>query len=209
MGSLEWTKLNPIEIFGVITGIIYVFLEIRQNIWLWPVGIATSAVYVYVFFISKFYADMSLQIYYLVVSCAGWYWWVRGSGQKTPGSGRGGEDAIVEGNGRLRVTRLKLRTGLFLSAVFVALYFLVWLVLSRLTDSPVPEWDSLITSLSVIATWMLARKIFEHWYLWVVVNLISVIIFSTRELYPTVILYLVYLTMSFAGLRSWRKSLSG
>jgi nicotinamide mononucleotide transporter len=84
----------------------------------------------------------------------------------------------------------------------------VRLVLTRLTDSPVPEWDSLITSLSVIATWMLAIKIFEHWYLWVVVNLISVIIFSTRELYPTVILYLVYLTMSFAGLRAWRKSLS-
>jgi len=208
MGSFDWTELNPIEVFGVITGIIYVFLEIRQNIWLWPVGIATSAVYVYVFFNSKFYADMSLQVYYLVVSCAGWYWWVKGTGLKTHGSDRREEDAIVEGDGVLRVTRLKLRTGIFLSAIFVALYLLMWLVLSKLTDSPVPEWDSLITSLSVIATWMLARKIFEHWYLWVVVNLISAIIFSTRELYPTVILYLVYLTMSFAGLRAWRKSLS-
>jgi len=210
MGSFDWTELNRIEVFGVITGIIYVFLEIRQNIWLWPVGIATSAVYVYVFFSSKFYADMSLQVYYLVVSFAGWYWWVKGTGYKAHGSGESKEDEAGEADrdGGLRVTRLKLRTGIILSAVFVVLYLLMWLLLSGLTDSPVPGWDSLITSLSVIATWMLARKIFEHWYLWVVVNLVSVIIFSTRELYPTVILYLVYLTMSFTGLRTWRKSLS-
>jgi nicotinamide mononucleotide transporter len=83
----------------------------------------------------------------------------------------------------------------------------MWFVLSRLTDSPVPEWDSFITSLSVIATWMLARKIYEHWYLWIVVNCASVILFLTRGLYPTIILYMVYLVMSFVGLREWRRSL--
>jgi nicotinamide mononucleotide transporter len=77
-------------------------------------------------------------------------------------------------------------------------------VLSHLTDSPVPEWDSFITSLSIIATWMLARKIYEHWFLWIAVNLASSVIFLTRGLYPTVILYLVYLVMSFAGLKVWR-----
>ena len=87
------------------------------------------------------------------------------------------------------------------------LYFLMWFVLSRLTDSPVPEWDSFITSLSVIATWMLARKIYEHWFLWIVVNAAAIIIFMTRGLYPTAVLYLVYFVMSFAGLRVWRRSL--
>lgn len=189
-------KDNYIEVFGALAGIIYVLLEIRQNIWLWPVGIITSAVYIWVFLTSKFYADMSLQVYYLVISVLGWYWWVRGV---KAGGNENGEE--------LRVTRLKRRTGIALALVFLALYGIMWLVLSKLTDSPVPEWDSFITSLSVVATWMLARKIFEHWYLWVIVNSASAVIFLMRGLYPTVALYAVYGIMSFAGMIEWRKSM--
>ncbi len=108
---------------------------------------------------------------------------------------------------RLNVTRLKLKTGLILAIIFVVIYFLMWFVLSRLTDSPVPEWDSFITSMSIVATWMLARKIYEHWFLWIAVNSVASLIFFTRGLYPTVILYMVYLVMSFAGLRVWKRSL--
>lgn len=205
---------NWLEVFGAITGIIYVFLEIRQNIWLWPVGLVTSAVYIIVFFTTRFYADMSLQGYYLVMSIIGWYWWVRGTGQGAQGTGRraqgeekkNGERRDEETEG-LQVTRLKTVMGLLLAAVFVLLYSGIWFILSRYTDSPVPEWDSFITSLSVVATWMLARKIYEHWYLWILVNAASVIIFAVRGLYPTVILYAVYLAMSFGGLKVWKKSL--
>ncbi len=70
------------------------------------------------------------------------------------------------------------------------LYVLMWLVLSKFTDSPVPAWDSFITSLSIVATWMLARKIFEHWYLWIIVNFVSAVLFIIKGLYPTVILYI-------------------
>ena len=88
MAISDWLSNNWIELFGAITGIIYVFLEIRQNIWLWPVGIITSTVYIIVFFTSKFYADMGLQGYYLVISCAGWVWWMRGGGQRAEGAGQ-------------------------------------------------------------------------------------------------------------------------
>jgi nicotinamide mononucleotide transporter len=218
----DWISNNWIEIFGAITGIIYVFLEIRQNIWLWPVGITTSAVYIIVFFTSKFYADMSLQVYYLVISCAGWYWWVRGDGRRATDDRQGAEGMEEKGKGlpsleglgvgsevteKLNVSRLTLKTGIVLSIIFVFLYFLLWFALSKLTDSPVPEWDSFITSLSIIATWMLARKIYEHWFLWIVVNSASIILFITRGLYPTIILYSVYLVMSFTGLKVWKKSI--
>lgn len=217
METSRWLSNNYIEIFGAVTGIIYVFMEIRQTIWLWPVGIITSAVYIWVFFTSKFYADMSLQGYYLVISCLGWYWWTRGK------NGRMGEREIEErsdelpqsGKGRigevekseLLVTRLRLKTGVVLAGVFVLLYAAMWFVLTRLTDSPVPARDSFITSLSIIATWMLARKIYEHWYLWIVVNFVSAVLFLTRGLYPTFILYVVYGLMSFAGLVEWRKTI--
>lgn len=211
----DWLAGNWLEVFGAVTGIIYVFLEIRQSIWLWPVGLITSAVYVIVFFTSKFYADMSLQGYYLVMSCIGWYWWARGTGLRAQGEEfrAQGEEQKTGGlrdeeTKGLQVTRLKPGTGLLLTAVFILLYSGVWFILSRFTDSPVPEWDSFITSLSVVATWMLARKIYEHWYLWILVNAASVVIFIARGLYPTVILYAVYLAMSFGGLKVWKKSIS-
>ena len=94
-----------------------------------------------------------------------------------------------------------------LAIVFVLLFIAMWLFLTRLTDSPVPVRDSFITSLSIIATWMLARKIYEHWYLWIVVNFVSAVLFMTRGLYPTVILYVVYGLMSFVGLAAWGKTI--
>ena len=223
----DWITTNFIEIFGAVTGVLYVFLEIRQTIWLWPVGIVTSAVYIWVFFTGKLYADMSLQGYYLVISIMGWYWWAKGSVHRTQATGAHdtkeeagnfveaeNERTVVRENGRmgakvkeeLQVTRLKLRTGIILLVICVLLYSVMWLVLTRLTDSPVPARDSFITSLSIIATWMLARKIYEHWFLWIVVNTTASVLFLTRGLYPTVILYLIYGIMSFSGLRAWRKT---
>jgi nicotinamide mononucleotide transporter len=193
-----WVYNNSIELFGAITGILYVFLEVRQNRWLWFVGIVTSAVYIWVFFKSKFYADMSLQGYYLVISVVGLYWWSRWDGEK--GRREEGEKGRM-----LEVTRIRSRMALILSFVFAVLYSAMYMVLSRFTDSPVPGWDSFITSLSIVATWMLARKIYEHWYLWIVVNLVSAMLFATRGLYPTLVLYVVYCIMSFAGLYAWRK----
>jgi len=210
----NWLSDNYIEIFGAITGIIYVFLEIRQTIWLWPLGIVTSGVYVWIFFTGKLYADMSLQAYYVVISVLGWYWWMRKAGEERKSEGppplklrrtkgrKGEEESTV-----LQVTRLKLKTGIILLVAFVVLYFVMWQVLSRFTDSPVPRWDAFLTSLSIIATWMLARKIYEHWFLWIVVNTVSVILYFTRGLYPTVVLYAVYGFMSFIGLVAWKRSI--
>jgi nicotinamide mononucleotide transporter len=205
MQIISWISDNYIEIFGAVTGILYVFLEIRQNIWLWPVGIATSAVYIIVFFTNKFYADMSLQGYYLVISVLGWYWWMNGRGRRAEGGGLRAQDG--ERSAELQVTRLKVKTGITLLLIWLAIYAGMWFVLDRFTDSPVPAWDSFITSLSIVATWMLARKIYEHWYLWLIVNAAAVLLFITRGLYPTVILYSIYFAMSFAGLRAWKRSL--
>jgi len=211
MHITDWVTNNYIEIFGAITGIIYVFLEIRQNIWLWPVGIITSGVYIWIFFTGKLYADMSLQGYYLVISILGWYWWVRKKrgrgGEREKGGFNETERLRDEETERLKVTRLNLRTGIALCVVFTLLFSTMWLILDRLTDSPVPGWDSFITSLSIIATWMLARKIYEHWFLWIIVNTVAAGLFYFRGLYPTIILYIIYLFMSFAGLKVWKVSI--
>lgn len=236
MTITNWITSNYIEIFGAVAGIVYVYLEVKQNLWLWPVGIVTSAVYIWIFFTGKLYADMSLQVYYLVISCLGLYWWIKGSGlrqgfgrqsrERGAGSGeqgaslriasagkagsreQGAESSDYGIHGKLTVTRVSLKIGVILFIIFLALFSLMYFILDRFTDSPVPVWDSFITSLSVVATWMLARKIFEHWYLWIVVNSVAVVLFITRGLYPTVVLYLIYWMMSFVGLREWRRSMN-
>ena len=215
----DWIINNYIEVFGAVTGIIYVFLEIRQTIWLWPVGIITSAVYIWVFFTGKLYADMSLQGYYLVISILGWYWWGKGAGLRAAGrrdeakKEEEAEGEIGERDGRVGERRrvagykIKVQDRGDSGNSFLLLFAVLWLLLDRFTDSPVPGWDSFITSLSIIATWMLARKIYEHWFLWIVVNTVATGLFLTRGLYPTVILYFVYGVMSFAGLKAWRKTI--
>lgn len=208
MEIIDWFSGNYIEVTGALAGVLYVFLEIRQNPMLWPVGIITSGAYIYVFFTGKLYADMSLQVYYVVISFLGWYWWIKGSIRgKNEIMSKSGTGKNPESQGRLVVSRLKAGTGIVLAVVAISLFFILWLTLDRYTDSPVPAADSFITTLSVIATWMLARKIYEHWYLWIIVNLSMSALCIFRGLYPTLVLYLVYGVMSFAGLKEWSKSL--
>ena len=189
---INWLSENYIEVFGAIAGIVYIFLEIRVSFWLWPVGIITSSVYIWVFLNEKLYADMSLQVYYVIISIFGLIWWLKGTSRE---------------NEKLQITNLKLKTGIVLMLIFVVIFGVMWASLNYLTDSPVPAWDAFITSASVIATWMLARKILQHWLLWIVVNIAAVALFIMRGLYPTAVLYAVYGIMSFVGLKEWTQTM--
>ena len=183
-----------IEIFGVITGILYVILEVRQNRLLWPLGLLTSATYIYVFFQGKFYADMGLQVYYVLISIYGWYYW-----------SRGGERSET---GELPVSRGGRKQLLLLSLIFLLAWMGIYFLLDRLTDSTVPLGDSFTTALAIVATWMLARKIIEHWFLWIVANLVSIALYIYKGLYPTVILYAVYAGMAGYGYILWKRSMN-
>lgn len=205
----DWLADHFIEIFGALTGILYVFLEIRQNILLWPLGIVTSAVYIYVFRENGFYAGMVLQFYYVVISVYGWRVWSREQGARSKEQGAGSNEHGAGGKEQkkdLTVRRIDLKTGTICAAVVIVLWGGLWYILDRWTDSPVPLWDGLITSLSVVATWMLTRKILEQWHVWIFANSIATVVYLAVGMYPTAILFMVYAVMAVAGLREWRKS---
>jgi len=88
------------------------------------------------------------------------------------------------------------------------LFFLIWFLLKNYTDSPVPMADALATALSIVATWMLARKILEHWLVWIFVDAFSVGLFWYKDLLPTVILFVVYTIMAYIGYREWKRELN-
>ena len=192
---IKWLSGNYIELLGAILGFAYIFFSIRQNILTWPVGLLTSVLYIWVFFDSKLYADMGLQMYYVLVSIYGWYEWVKGN-PTSP------ESKVV-----LKVSRLSMNMGLKLAFASFVIFLLMWFVLKNYTDSPVPFGDSLATSLSIVATWMLARKILEHWLVWIFVDAFSCALFWYKGLHPTVILFVVYTFMAVVGFIEWKKEL--
>ncbi|MEA4849856.1 MAG: nicotinamide riboside transporter PnuC [Paludibacter sp.] len=188
-----YLQANWIELLGSVLSIIYLYLSIKQKASLWIFGFLCSALYVVVFFQSKFYADMSLQFYYLGVSVFGWISWKAGK---------------PENREELPVKRTTPLSGAIILIIALVLYFLYYFILSEYTDSPLPKADSFTTALSIVATWMLARKMIEHWWLWIIVDSVSAGLYFYRALYPTAILFVIYTIMAIIGYLQWKKSLS-
>lgn len=185
---LNYIQVNWVEITGSILSLIYLYLSIRQKVSLWIFGFLASALYVVVFFDSKLYADMSLQLYYLVVSVYGWINWKRGKEEK-----------------ELPATVTTNKMWLKLAIATVTIYFIYYFVLLYFTDSTIPKSDSLVGALSVIATWMLARKLIENWLVWIVADALCVGLYIYKGLYPTVILFVIYTVMAVVGYFQWKK----
>jgi nicotinamide mononucleotide transporter len=187
----DWLAQHYVEVLGVVLSIIYLVLSIRQNILLWPVGILSAVMYMIVFYESKFYADMGLNAYYFVISIYGWINW----------SGAARKEHVEP-----PVISVGLKRGMFLFLIMVVIFFIIGYLLDRYTDSPIPYWDALTTAGSIVATWMLTRKILEHWIVWIFIDLISMGLYIYRGLYPTAFLFLVYTTMAVVGYVEWRRS---
>jgi len=187
-----WLIQNWIEIFGVITGLLFLYFEIKENYFMWPLGLITSALYFVIFFRTKFYADMSLQIYYIIISIYGWYFWTKG----------GKTDKKQD----VPITKLNFKITIILIIISVILFSAFSNILIKYTDSPIPYWDSFTTALSIIATWMLTRKIIEQWLLWIVVDAVSMLLYIYKGLYLTAILFLIYTILAVIGYLQWKKT---
>ena len=109
---------------------------------------------------------------------------------------------------KLKVTHVSKKQILWLSAVTILFFFVIEYILEQHTDSPVPIGDAFTTALSITATRMLARKIIEHWWLWVIINSVSLGLYLYKGLYPTSVLFVFYTTMSFVGYYQWRKEIT-
>jgi len=185
----NWLVFNWVELSGTLLGLAYLWFAVRQNIFAWVTGLLTSALYIYVFFASKFYADMGLQVYYVIISIYGWWNWKHGN--------------IDEKNGDLQVSKTGKNLWFKLAVVNLMAYAVISFVLINYTDSPLPYWDAFTTSISIVATWMLAKKKIEHWLIWVVADAVSMGLYIYKGLYLTTILFFVYTIMAIWGYYKW------
>ena len=187
----NWLIKIWVELFGVISALIYLWFSIKQNIWLWPWGAISSAIYIIVYFKSKFYADMGLQIYYLIISFYGWWAWLNPGNKQT--------------KRELTVSKVSQTQGASILGISVLLWILMYYILDRYTDSPVPWGDAFTTAFAITATWMLARKMIEQWLVWIVVDAVAMALYINRGLYLTAFLFFVYTAMAVVGYFEWKK----
>lgn len=179
------------ELLGFATGALGVWLTVRFNIWNFPIGIANNVFFLVLFWTARLYADASLQIVYLVLGFLGWWEWLHG--------------------GDRRGKRAMARAGRLGLAVPVALVVpATWglTVLLRAAHDIAPFWDALTTALSLAAQWLLNLKKFENWYLWIAADVIYVPLYFVKALDLTGIVYVLFLTMCFLGLRAWRAEMA-
>jgi nicotinamide mononucleotide transporter len=179
------------ELAGVVFGLLYVWLAIRENVWCWPAGIANAALFLVVFFHARLYGAAALQLVYLALSVYGWRQWLRGGEQ----------------HGRLGVSRtplgwaIGLGVGASLVAVLLAFY------LRQRTADALPWSDAVTTAASLAAQWMTTRKWLENWLVWIAVNVVYVAMYISQRLHATAVLYAVFLVMAVLGYREWRSSM--
>lgn len=185
---MSW--MTGLEIAATAFGLGSVYFTIRQNIWCWPTGLVMVALYALIFFEVQLYSDVGLQIVYVFVQIYGWHYWL-GGGRAEP---------------------VKVRTyGVTHRAAWVAIALLgivgLGTVMNTYTDADLAYWDAATTVLSLIATWLMARKALESWVFWIVVDVLAVGIYVVKSLYLTAGLYAVFLGMATWGFFAWRKSM--
>lgn len=178
------------ELFGAVVGIIYLILEYRVNPWLYLFGILMGAVYSVVFFQEGIYANACINVYYVLISIYGALCWRR----------YGSSD-----NGNPTTRSMPRRLAPWLLAFLLALtLFLTWL-LSALGESDVAFLDGVTSALSIISMWMMAKKYYQQWIGWIIVEPVMVILSLRSGLYYTAVMYVVYSVIAVMGYLRWKK----
>lgn len=182
--------MNWLEIIGFVLTILGVILSSSQLIWSWPINIISPIVYVFIFYKSKLYGDMSLQFMFIVLAIYGWINWARKSLRP-----------------KQAVSKTKTISVIFYSIIAALLSYLFYYLLINYTNSDVPVADAILTSLSVVASIMAAKKQIENWIIWIVVDIAYVFLYLNKSLAITAFLYGIITLLAVYGYSQWRKEI--
>lgn len=181
---------SPTEIVAVALAIIYLLLAIRQNIWCWFCAGISTAIYIWLFFAASLYMESLLNLFYFGMAVYGWHTW-----------------HTADGNSHeLPVAVWPLRVHATAIAVIAVLVFVAGTLLSQHTDAAFPFADSATTFSAIWATFLVARKVLENWWYWLVIDTASVFIYWSRGLELTSLLFVFYVLLIPVGLISWSRS---
>ncbi len=183
--------LFSIEGLAVSTGLASVWFSVKERIWVYPIGLISVSIYVYLSFIYGIYADMGINIYYVLMSIYGWYRWLQPS----------------ESGTAKEITRNSGKEWLLSIVLFLLSWVILFVILQRFTDSEIPLWDSLTTSLAIVGMWLMAEKKVEHWLFWIATDLLSIPLYYYKDLLLTSGQFFVFTILAVIGWLQWNKSL--
>ena len=195
--------MDFLQIFTLVTGVIYIVLEIRQKSFMWVVGIATSLAGMWVFFRQGLYASFGLNTYYFITAFIGLWQWRRNKTALSETSSVG-HDTIV-------LNRLSWKTVMISAVVTViGVVALSWGMdclhdSGLLAENPMSLLDSAVAVLSTVATWWLVKSYREQWWLWIVADAMSVTLCAMQGMWWMAALYVIYIVSAFYGLLHWKK----
>ncbi|WP_295767644.1 nicotinamide riboside transporter PnuC [uncultured Mucilaginibacter sp.] len=195
---VNWLKHQSIlELTGVCCGLLCVYLAARNNIWNWPFAIVSTGIYIYIFAQNGLYADMLQNAYLFCINIYGWYYWSKqpDNSAKVP---------VVH------ITINQVETAILITAAITPLLGFTLVYLSNILNySPAayPFLDSFCTVLSLTAQVYMARKVLENWLIWIFVDIIYVLIYASKQLEPTAIMFAIYALLAAKGYYDWRKEL--
>lgn len=182
-----------LEIIAVLSGIASVWFAKKESIWVYPTGIVSTVIYVYICYNYTLYGDLIINVYYTLMSIYGWYMWTR----------------LIKGE-HLEITKSSTKDiikalGIFLStAVFVVIVYLYFNRFDRVTD----YFDTFTTGIFFAAMWMMANKKIEHWLLWIGGNIISIPLYFIKGLGFSGIQFSIFLVLAIFGYIEWKKHLN-
>ncbi len=179
----------PTELIAVLLAIGYLILAIRENIWCFFCAAVSTALYAYLLIGARLYMESLLNVYYFGMAIYGWAMW------------RGGKN-----EGSLPVSVWALRYHLYALSVIACCTAVSGYLLTRHTEAALPYLDSATTFASLWATFLVARKVLENWWYWLVIDIVSVYMYSRRGLDATALLFAGYVILVPFGLVSWTRS---
>ena len=190
MIARQFQALSPAELVAVVAAVAYLLLAIRQNILCWFFALVSTAIYVVLFIEAKLYMESLLNAFYFVMALYGWYFWHSGGARESAAP----------------VTRWRLPVHGAAIVTIAAISLFCGALLDRYSDAAFPYVDSLTTFSAIWATFLVARKVLENWWYWLVIDAVSAFLYWARELQLTSLLFVAYVAMVPFGLAAWTRA---
>ncbi len=186
-------QTSLIEWIIFFTALIYILLAVYEHSLCWPFGILSCLLSIYLCFSGQLFLESFLQVFYVVIGLYGWYQWHKKSNINSA------EESIINS--------ISVKNIIIILIIGIALFLPIGKIASHYSTQQMPYLDAFITSFSIIATWMTAKKIIQNWIFWIVIDTLATILYAYRHFYLIAVIYIIYTFVALVGYWKWKQKM--
>ena len=186
---MNFLSAHWLDITTTALGLAYILLEYKASVWMWVVGFMMQSLGIVLYYQKGLYADCGMEFYYLAMTVYGFVAWIRHK-QKTAD---------------LPIRHMPQKTALAWVGIGLSAWLVIYLILVHFTNSTVPVADAFTTAFSIVGIWALARKYLEQWFVWIVVDVVTCVLYFHKDIPFKASLYGLYVIIAVFGYFKWRK----